>query len=58
MILFGFLYDAVPGQYILLASATILIGVVVVLARPSVVRKVHPELDEKKKVLPGAGTFI
>ncbi|MRX54033.1 MFS transporter [Bacillus idriensis] len=58
MILFGFLYDAVPGQYILVASAAILIGVVVVLARPSVVRKVHPELGGEKKVLSEAGTVV
>ncbi|MCM3597280.1 MFS transporter [Metabacillus idriensis] len=58
MILFGFLYDAVPGQYILLASAAILIGVVVTLARPSVVRKVHPELAGGKRVLSEAGTAV
>ncbi|KEZ48913.1 MFS transporter [Metabacillus indicus] len=58
MILFGFLYDAVPGQYILLASAAILLGVVVTLARPSVVKKVHPELDGEKRVLSEAGTAV
>ncbi|KEZ49239.1 MFS transporter [Metabacillus indicus] len=58
MILFGFLYDAVPGQYILLASAAILLGVVVTLARPSVVKKVHPELGEEKRVLSEAGTAV
>ncbi|MFZ3591799.1 MFS transporter [Bacillus sp. DJP31] len=58
MILFGFLYDVVPGQYILISSAALLIGVVVILARPSVVRKVHPELDVKKTVLPDAGTVL
>jgi DHA3 family macrolide efflux protein-like MFS transporter len=56
MILFGFLYDILPGQYILLVSATILIGVVVILARPSVVRKAHPELDVKNKIHREAGT--
>ncbi|MEM5016513.1 MFS transporter [Metabacillus indicus] len=58
MILFGFLYDAVPGQYILLASAAILIGVVFTLARPSVVKKVHPELGGEKRVLSEAGTAV
>jgi DHA3 family macrolide efflux protein-like MFS transporter len=58
MILFGFLYDVLPGQYILLASTALLIGVVVILARPSVVRKAHPELDEKNKVHREAGTVI
>jgi hypothetical protein len=58
MILFGFLYDAVPGQYILLASAAILLGVVVTVARPSVVKKVHPELAGEKRVLSEAGTVV
>lgn len=58
MILFGFLYDAVPGQYILLASAAILLGVVVTLARPSVVRKVHPELEGERKIMSEAGSAV
>jgi MFS transporter, DHA3 family, macrolide efflux protein len=45
MVLYGFLYDVFPGQWILIVSAIILIGVVLVLARPSVIRKVHPEFD-------------
>jgi MFS family permease len=44
MVLYGFLYDIFPGQWILLLSAAVLIVVVLILARPSVVRKVHPEL--------------
>ncbi|MFS0861931.1 MFS transporter [Fredinandcohnia sp. 179-A 10B2 NHS] len=58
MILFGFLYDIFPGQYILIVSAIILIGVVLILARPSVVKKAHPELDVKKAVAREAGTAI
>jgi MFS transporter, DHA3 family, macrolide efflux protein len=45
MVLYGFLYDIFPGQWILLLSAAMLIVVVLVIARPSVVRKVHPELS-------------
>lgn len=48
MVMYGFLYDVFPGQWILLLSACLLIGVVSVLARPSVIRKAHPELDEKQ----------
>lgn len=45
VVLFGFLYDVFPAQWILIISSLLLIGVVLVLARPSVVRKAHPELD-------------
>ena len=48
MIIYGFLYDIFPAQWILIVSSLILIGVVLVLARPSVVRKAHPELGESK----------
>jgi hypothetical protein len=47
MVLFGFLYDVLPAPAILLASTTILIIVVLVLARPSVVRIAHPELKRR-----------
>ncbi|MFF2753894.1 MFS transporter [Psychrobacillus sp. NPDC058041] len=47
MVLFGFLYDVLPAPTILIASATILIIVVLILARPSVVRIAHPELKRK-----------
>lgn len=43
MVLYGFLYDIIPAEWILIFSAFILIGVVMILARPSVVRKAHPE---------------
>lgn len=52
MVLYGFLYDVLPAQWILIASSLLLIGVVLVLARPSVVRKAHPELDKTKVVKP------
>jgi MFS transporter, DHA3 family, macrolide efflux protein len=47
MVLYGFLYDLYPGQWILLMSGGLLISVVLILARPSVLRKVHPELGVK-----------
>ncbi|MDN4606348.1 MFS transporter [Sporosarcina highlanderae] len=50
MVLYGFLYDVLPAQWILIVSSLLLIGVVLVLARPSVVRKAHPELGERKAV--------
>ncbi|MEH7225952.1 MFS transporter [Bacillus sp. JJ1566] len=58
MIIFGFLYDVLPGQYILIVSAIALIGVTLVLARPSVMRKAHPELIEKKTVVEKTSTAI
>ncbi|MEH7387704.1 MFS transporter [Bacillus sp. JJ1521] len=58
MIIFGYLYDKLPGQYILITSAIVLIGVVLVLARPSVVRTAHPELTEKKSVVEKTSTAI
>ncbi len=58
MIIFGYLYDVLPGQYILITSAVVLIGVVLVLARPSVVRKAHPELNEKQTVMEKASSAI
>ncbi|MFC0557609.1 MFS transporter [Halalkalibacter alkalisediminis] len=47
MILYGFLYDLFPAQWILTLSALLLISVVLVLARPSVVRKVYPEFGKE-----------
>jgi MFS transporter, DHA3 family, macrolide efflux protein len=55
MVLYGFLYDILPGQWILLISAAVLVVVVLVLARPSVVRKVHPELGVGDGVKTEAG---
>lgn len=50
MVLYGFLYDKFPGQWILLLSALLLISVVSVLARPAVIRKIHPELNDETPV--------
>ncbi|MGV3465722.1 MAG: MFS transporter, partial [Heyndrickxia sp.] len=47
MVLYGFLYDLIPAQWVLIISASILIGIVMILARPSVVRKAHPEWKKK-----------
>jgi MFS transporter, DHA3 family, macrolide efflux protein len=57
MVLYGFLYDIFPGQWILLLSAAVLIAVVLVIARPAVVRKVHPELGVGKGVKAEAGAI-
>ncbi|MCL7745552.1 MFS transporter [Halalkalibacter alkaliphilus] len=53
MVMYGFLYDIFPGQWVLLLSASFLIMVVLVLARPSLLRKAHPDLTEEKVVLEG-----
>ncbi|MEK5036855.1 MFS transporter [Sporosarcina sp. FSL K6-3457] len=50
VVIFGFLYDIFPAQWILIISSLLLIGTVLVLARPSVVRKAHPELAGEKVV--------
>ena len=50
VVLFGFLYDLFPAQWILIISGILLIGVVLVLARPSVVRKAHPEIGVNKAI--------
>ncbi|HYK72833.1 MAG TPA: MFS transporter [Pseudoneobacillus sp.] len=52
MVLYGFLYDIFPGQWILIISAALLIVVVLVIARPSVIRKVHPQVVEHKGAKP------
>lgn len=44
MVLFGFLYDVLPAEGILVVTSLVLIGVVLILARPSVVKTAHPEL--------------
>ncbi|MFJ7724962.1 MFS transporter [Neobacillus sp. NPDC097160] len=46
MVLYGFLYDVFPAQWILLISASLFVGVTLILARPSVVIKAHPELEK------------
>lgn len=51
MVLYGFLYDIFPGQWVLIISAAMLITFTLILARPSVVRTVHPELGEERKQL-------
>lgn len=50
MVLYGFLYDIFPAEWILLFSASIFIGVVLFLARPSVIRKAHPQLERGRTV--------
>lgn len=52
MVLYGFLYDVFPAQWVLILSAALLVGVVLVMVRPSVIRRAHPELGEKKAVKP------
>lgn len=50
MVMYGFLYDVFPAQWILLLSASIFMAVILILARPSVVRRAHPELNKVKIV--------
>lgn len=57
MVLYGFLYDVFPAQWILLISAFIFLGVVLFLARPSVIRKAHPQLKRDRVVKREAGVI-
>ena len=43
-VIYGFLYDLLPAEGILIVSSLLLIAVVLILARPSVIRTAHPEL--------------
>jgi len=49
MVIYGILYDIFPGQWVLLLSASMLVTVVLIMARPSVIRKAHPEVDVKTR---------
>lgn len=49
MVIYGILYDIFPGQWVLLLSAGMLITVVLIMARPSVIRKAHPEVVVKNR---------
>ena len=51
MVLFGYLYDVLPASGILMVSSLLLIVVVLILARPSVIRIAHPELKRTKEGL-------
>lgn len=57
MVIYGFLYDIFPAQLILLLSASLLIVVVLFLARPSVIRNTHPELKKDKLIKEEARSF-
>ncbi|MBY0122107.1 MFS transporter [Bacillus sp. S/N-304-OC-R1] len=50
MVIYGFLYDIFSAQWVLILSSAMLIVIVLYLARPSVIRHVHPEVGERKKI--------
>ncbi len=47
MVLYGFLYDILPAHWVLIVSAAMLIIVILSMARPTVVKKAHPEWEGK-----------
>ncbi|MFS0874993.1 MFS transporter [Solibacillus isronensis] len=47
-LVFGILYEFIPAQYILIVSGLILIGIVLLLLRPSILEMAHPELKNVK----------
>lgn len=50
MILFGFLFDAVAPEWIMLTCGALLLSVILYFLRPSIIRKAHPEITEKSSV--------
>ncbi|ETI70730.1 MFS transporter [Neobacillus vireti] len=48
MVLYGFLYDVFAPQWVLLITAGVFLVVILVLARPSVIRAAHPELERTR----------
>lgn len=47
MVIFGFLFDIVPAEYILISSGIIMIAAVLYMLRPVIIRKAHPEIQDK-----------
>jgi MFS transporter, DHA3 family, macrolide efflux protein len=50
MVIFGFLYDIIPAQYVLLGSSAFLLTAVLYMLRPSIMKQAHPELEEIRSV--------
>lgn len=57
MVLYGFLYDVFPAEWVLLLSSGVFLGVVLTLLRPAVIRKVHPELAVEQTTKKRAEAF-
>ncbi|MFJ5759041.1 hypothetical protein ACIQAA_07840 [Neobacillus sp. NPDC093182] len=57
MVLYGFLYDVFPAEWGLLLSSGLFLGVVLALLRPTVIRRVHPELAAEKTLKERAEAF-
>ncbi|MGE6260025.1 MFS transporter [Heyndrickxia sporothermodurans] len=55
MVIYGFLYDVFPAQWILILSAAMLIGIVLILTRPTVMHRAHPELGKRNAIKGEAG---
>ncbi len=49
MVIFGFLYDVLAAELILIVSSILLIAIVLVLARPSVIKLAHPEISKGRE---------
>lgn len=47
MVLFGFLFDAIAPERVMLTCGLLLIAIVIYFLRPSIIRKAHPEIVEK-----------
>jgi len=49
MVIFGFLYDLLPAEWVLIGTTIILIVIVLYLLRPSVIYNVYPELNKRNQ---------
>ena len=47
-LVYGVLFDILPAQSILFVSGVILIGIVLLLLRPSIIEMAHPELEKAR----------
>lgn len=44
-VVYGYLYDVFPAQWIFIISSLLLISVIIILIKPSYIHKAHPELS-------------
>lgn len=57
-IIFGFLYDAIPAQWVMWVSVSIMFVVLLYMMRPSLIILAYPELEKKKTVKPAANSAV
>nr|WP_107840144.1 MFS transporter [Metasolibacillus meyeri] len=48
-VVYGYLYDMLPAQWVFIISSLLLMSAVIILIKPSFIRQAHPELNIPKK---------